>query len=46
MINEVVTTLDQVGVNALSSAIGILGSRLATAVTGPRGRRADDLEPR
>jgi hypothetical protein len=44
MLNEVVsTTLGQVGTNALSAAVGVLGSRLAAAVTTPRGRRAEDL---
>ena len=43
MLNEIMATLDQVGTDALSVAVGALGSRLATAATKPRGRRAEDL---
>jgi hypothetical protein len=41
MINDAM--IDQVGADALSTAIGMLGPRLATALAKPRGRLADDL---
>ena len=43
MINETMINLDQVGTKALSTAIGILGTRLAAALAKPRGRRAEDI---
>jgi hypothetical protein len=43
MLNEIMATLDQAGTDALSVAVGAVGSRLATAATKPRGRRAEDL---
>ena len=43
MINEAMINLNQVGAKALSTAIGILGTRLAAALAKPRGRRAEDL---
>jgi hypothetical protein len=43
MINEVAINLDQVGTKALTTAIGILGPRLAKAALKPRGQRAEDL---
>jgi hypothetical protein len=42
MINEV-AILDQAGMKALTTAIGVLGPRLAAAAMKPRGRRAEDL---
>jgi len=41
MLNEAM--LDQAGMKALTTAIGVLGPRLAAAVAKPRGRRADDI---
>jgi hypothetical protein len=35
--------IDEVGSKALTTAIGVLGPRIAAAATKPRGRRADDL---
>ena len=43
MINEVAINLDQVGMKALTTAIGVLGSRLAVAAMRPHGRLAKDL---
>jgi hypothetical protein len=43
MINDVAINLDQVGTKALTTAIGVLGPRLAAAALKQRGRRADDL---
>lgn len=42
MLNEV-AMLDQAGMKALTTAIGVLGPRLAAAAMKPRGRRAEDL---
>jgi hypothetical protein len=42
MINEI-AILDQAGMKALTTAIGVLGPRLAAAAMKPRGRRAEDL---
>lgn len=35
--------IDEVGIKALTTAIGVLGPRIAAAAAKPRGRRADDL---
>ena len=35
--------IDEVGVKALTTAIGVLGPRIAAAAAKPRGQRADDL---
>ena len=35
--------VDEVGIKALTTAIGVLGPRIATAAAKPRGRRADNL---
>ena len=35
--------IDEVGVKALTTAIGVLGPRIAAVAAKPRGRRADDL---
>jgi NACHT domain len=35
--------VDEVGIKALTTAIGVLGPRIVAAATKPRGRRADDL---
>jgi NACHT domain len=35
--------IDEVGTKALTTAIGVLGPRIAAAAAKPRGRRADDL---
>lgn len=43
MISDVAINLDQVGTKALTTAIGVLGPRLAAAALKPRGRRAEDL---
>jgi hypothetical protein len=43
MINDIAINLDQVGTKALTTAIGVLGPRLAAAALKPRGRRAEDL---
>jgi hypothetical protein len=38
-----VINIDEVGTKVLTTAIGVLGPRIAAAATKPRGRRADDL---
>jgi hypothetical protein len=38
-----VINIDEVGIKALTTAIGVLGPRIAAAAAKPRGRRADDL---
>ena len=43
MINEAMINLNQVGTKALSTAIGILGTRLVAVLAKPHGRRAEDL---
>jgi hypothetical protein len=35
--------IDEVGIKALTTAIGVFGPRIAAAAAKPRGRRADDL---
>ena len=35
--------IDEVGIKALTTAIGVLGPRIVAAAAKPRGRRADDL---
>jgi hypothetical protein len=42
VLNEV-AILDQAGMKALTTVIGVLGPRLAAAAMKPRGRRAEDL---
>jgi len=43
MISGVMTTIDQVGTGVLTTAVGVLGSRLVVAANAPRGLRAKEL---